>query len=393
VKKTLGEATRFAYGVGGQLLAEYDAATGALRKQNAYGPGGLLASVVPNALAGAGTRYVTADHLGSPRAVTNSAGAVVARHDYKPFGEEVAAGTGGRTAAQGYVADNVRQKFTGYERDGETGLDFAQARYYASAQGRFTSVDPFRGSGIQSSPQSWNRYTYCLNNPLYYVDPSGMQWVHDTEEDLYIWVEDEDYKEGNEYFDNVDRYAPLSQEEIGPDGVTFTLTRGTYAERYSDLAGREVYLGADGKLHATESSQGPSDDFPVNPTKLFSAGVGYANTGRKLASGFLKLGVAFGVEGGSGLSATLPAVLVGAWGAWDLYGSTAAYNRANQQWNEAFNERWSDASWKNLYGPLPYGQRYDDPSEPGAAEFWPQQLKNWYQNPLEFIREIGSGLP
>ncbi|MDQ3805628.1 MAG: hypothetical protein M3416_17590 [Acidobacteriota bacterium] len=76
MKKTLGEATRFVYGVGGQLIAEYDASAGALRKQNIYGPGGLLASVVPDAVAGAGARYVAADHLGSPRAVTNSGGAV-----------------------------------------------------------------------------------------------------------------------------------------------------------------------------------------------------------------------------------------------------------------------------------------------------------------------------
>ena len=46
-----------------------------------------------------------------------------------PFGEEVMAGVGGRTVAQGYgQTDNARQKFTGYERDDESGLDFAQAR-------------------------------------------------------------------------------------------------------------------------------------------------------------------------------------------------------------------------------------------------------------------------
>jgi RHS repeat-associated protein len=175
VKKTLGEATRFAYGVGGQLLAEYDAATGALRKQNAYGPGGLLASVVPNALAGAGTRYVTADHLGSPRAVTGAGGAVVSRHDYKPFGEELGAGIGGRTAAQGYgQADGVRQGFTGYEKDGETGLNFAQARYHSPRQGRFTSPDQPLVDQWQNNPQSWNLYAYVRNNPLNSVDPFGM---------------------------------------------------------------------------------------------------------------------------------------------------------------------------------------------------------------------------
>jgi RHS repeat-associated protein len=70
----------------------------------------------------------------------------------------------------------VRQKFTGYERDSETGLDFAQARYHASIQGRFTSVDPLMASAVANLPQSWNRYSYCLNNPLNCIDPSGMIW-------------------------------------------------------------------------------------------------------------------------------------------------------------------------------------------------------------------------
>ncbi|MBA3247421.1 MAG: RHS repeat-associated core domain-containing protein [Pyrinomonadaceae bacterium] len=97
--------------------------------------------------------------------------------EYLPFGEELSAGTGGRTSNQGYSgADNVRQKFTGYERDGETGLDYAQARYYASTQGRFTSVDPQNAGADPEDPQSWNGYSYTGNNPLRRVDPTGMFW-------------------------------------------------------------------------------------------------------------------------------------------------------------------------------------------------------------------------
>ena len=76
---------------------------------------------------------------------------------------------------QGYIqADNIRQKFTGYERDGETGLDYAQARYYSNVQGRFISVDPLLSSGEVTQPQSWNRYTYTFNIPLRYADPVGL---------------------------------------------------------------------------------------------------------------------------------------------------------------------------------------------------------------------------
>jgi hypothetical protein len=56
----------------------------------------------------------------------------VRRHDYAPFGEELSAGIGIRSAALGYGPDSTRQKFTGHERDNEMGLDFAQARYFSN---------------------------------------------------------------------------------------------------------------------------------------------------------------------------------------------------------------------------------------------------------------------
>jgi RHS repeat-associated protein len=91
-----------------------------------------------------------------------------------PFGEELAGDASVRTPARGYVEDNVRQRFTGYERDEEIGLDYARARYYSGQQGRFTSPDPLLASGRPASPQSWNRYAYVLNNPLRLTDPSGL---------------------------------------------------------------------------------------------------------------------------------------------------------------------------------------------------------------------------
>jgi RHS repeat-associated protein len=63
------------------------------------------------------------------------------------------------------------------ERDIETGLDYFGERYYSSLTGRFTSVDPLMASAKTGDPQTWNRYTYALNNPLRYVDPDGMQTI------------------------------------------------------------------------------------------------------------------------------------------------------------------------------------------------------------------------
>lgn len=203
VKKTWdGKTTIFVYDALGKMVAEYTNAA-------VQGEGG--------------TSYLTQDQLGSTRVVTNSAGAVTSRLDYAPFGEEIAANVGGRTEAQGYVDDSVRQKFTGYERDDETGLDFAQARYYSSWQGRFTSPDKPLVDQQQSSPQSWNLYSYVRNNPLRLVDPTGELAKH-VDEDGYLvgdydgeydeeqnafWVEDKDAPSGG-YWDTVgDDQSPV----------------------------------------------------------------------------------------------------------------------------------------------------------------------------------------
>jgi RHS repeat-associated protein len=123
-----------------------------------------------------GPQWLVSDHIGTPRMVADKTGNMpgIKRHDYLPFGEELNAGQGGRTTAQGYAGDNVRQQFTGYERDDETALDYAQARYFSGTQGRFTSVDPLAASAVPDTPQTFNRYTYALNSPLKYTDPSGM---------------------------------------------------------------------------------------------------------------------------------------------------------------------------------------------------------------------------
>ncbi len=136
-----------------------------------------IASAWNNSSSSLDLRWMVTDQLGTPRMIFDQSGSLanVSRHDYLPFGEELAAGTGGRTPQQGYSAsDGVRQQFTEKERDNETGLDYFGARYFASTLGRFTSPDPLQASGRSTLPQSWNRYAYVLNNPLRLIDPSGL---------------------------------------------------------------------------------------------------------------------------------------------------------------------------------------------------------------------------
>ncbi len=71
-------------------------------------------------------------------------------------------------------------KFTGKERDAESGLDDFGARYYASSLGRFMQADePFADQNA-SDPQSWNVYVNVRNNPLRFSDPTGTTCVTDA---------------------------------------------------------------------------------------------------------------------------------------------------------------------------------------------------------------------
>jgi RHS repeat-associated protein len=72
------------------------------------------------------------------------------------------------------VAYRNHYKFTGKERDAESGLDNFEARYFGSSMGRFMSPDPMGGD--TKDPQSLNRYAYVRNNPLKLTDPTGLNF-------------------------------------------------------------------------------------------------------------------------------------------------------------------------------------------------------------------------
>ena len=88
-----------------------------------------------------------------------------------------------RSAASANQLSRPSFRYTGKERDAESGLDNFGARYMASTMGRFMSPDPFLNSGRPENPQTWNRYTYALNNPLTIpVQPSRVR-----RGSLYMW--------------------------------------------------------------------------------------------------------------------------------------------------------------------------------------------------------------
>ncbi|MGB8659393.1 MAG: RHS repeat-associated core domain-containing protein, partial [Candidatus Acidiferrum sp.] len=107
--------------------------------------------------------YMT-DALGSVRYLGGSATGY--RFDYFPFGAPILDSDTG----------DDRYQFTGKERDAESGLDNFGARFNSSSFGRFMSPDPTFESALRVNPQTWNRYSYTLNNPLNYIDPDGELW-------------------------------------------------------------------------------------------------------------------------------------------------------------------------------------------------------------------------
>ncbi len=157
--------TVYVYDAMGNLAAEY-------------------ATAAPGSPCGTQTCYVSVDHLGSTRLVTDDVGNPKRRYDYYPFGEEIPAGASGRTAEMGYQAanDGFNPKFTGQVRDvlldgTPTGLDYFNARYYSPEQGRFISPDPGNAGADPANPQTWNGYAYVGNNPLNVTDPTGESWI------------------------------------------------------------------------------------------------------------------------------------------------------------------------------------------------------------------------
>jgi RHS repeat-associated protein len=111
----------------------------------------------------AGTYYYHSNHIQSTSVVTDASGNEVTRMVYLPFGEVSPANSAG--------ADTVTAKFTGQEYDDSFGLYYYNARYYDPALGRFLSPDSIVPD--LWNLQSFNRYSYVLNNPLKYIDPTG----------------------------------------------------------------------------------------------------------------------------------------------------------------------------------------------------------------------------
>jgi RHS repeat-associated protein len=156
----------------GSFEKEVNSATGITEYKSYISAGGrMVAVLIDRSNATTSWRYFHQDHLGSTVAVTSETGAVVERLAYDAWGRR--ANADGTDNAGLLVAQNDRG-YTGHEMLDSLGLIHMNGRIYDPLLARFFSADPF----IQApgNLQSYNRYSYVINNPMNLTDPSGYSW-------------------------------------------------------------------------------------------------------------------------------------------------------------------------------------------------------------------------
>jgi RHS repeat-associated protein len=164
VKKTESGVTTYylrSSVLGGQPVAEINS-SGSFTCGYVYAGGQMLAIQQNNQVS-----WVHQDPVTKSQRVTNIYGSVVSTTDLDPWG--------GETASSSNQAFQPH-RFTTYERDGNSG-DEAMMRRYTGKWHRFDQPDPYDGSYSLGDPQSFNRYAYTQNDPVNFVDPSGLEMV------------------------------------------------------------------------------------------------------------------------------------------------------------------------------------------------------------------------
>jgi RHS repeat-associated protein len=254
--------------------------------------------------------YYFSGHLGTADVITDSAGNIKYDADHYPWGGELP-----------FVNnDPNKYKFGGHEQDGETGLYYYGARHYHSALSRFMTPDwealpgPVAWADFEN-PQSLNRYSYVLNNPLSLADPDG----HDCVVQSSTGANTEKVTVSSGNCDNV---------KVG-DGQTKTFVDGTVDSITRGADGKSIDIGYTnhdtGAAGVTNANFAPYPDNPGTAYNFGNNAQGYA-TLNQAGKTVNAIGIATGV-------------VVGANAAMMLAGPAAdflakqAYERALQAWN------------------------------------------------------------
>ena len=222
--------------------------------------------------------YFEKDHLGSVRTVLNVSGTVIETNDYYPFGMRHANATHILTA-------NNRYKYNGKEEQtvGSLGVLDYGARIYDGQIGKWFGIDPLADSYYSISP-----YTYCTNNPIRYIDPTGMDWYESVNGNI-TWT---DYTSQKELDEN-----DIKGKYLGKAHVIFS---GSVYERLGVKKGKDGYIDGEGAITANVTLYGPNGEDDITSLTGFtmtsdfetygaiSEGLFNANFDSKGKSGLLK---------------------------------------------------------------------------------------------------------
>ena len=271
-------------GIGsGETLTETDLA-GNTQNNYAFFDGKRVARVDSSG----GVHYYFSDQLGTHAVIENATGTACEQDaDYYPYGGE----------QSDYCTTQVPQnyKFTGKERDAESGLDMFGARYYGSSLGRFMTPDAPKFSE-KSDPQSWNLYSYVSNNPMSREDPTGNNWFNVNKQ--WEWHDGNRWKDENGKEHKSDYTVLLRIEKTGKysqDGAEIEKLTLLGRGNNDVLATGTGYTGST-KFHLMTT---PNGNYEINLSKRggFSDEHMLADGGLSAFSGIQQIGRTFTVNG------------------------------------------------------------------------------------------------
>ena len=153
--------------------------------------------------------WFTSDHLGSSAFITDGSGVAIQHLEYMAFGEVF--------VDQRRTGFGTPYKFNAKELDCESGYYYYSARYYDPRMARFLSVDPLAGE----MPE-WGSYTYTFNNPLKYIDPTGMGPENIGVDGKGNVVFDDGKNDGNLYLVNPEAGELNSLEDLRANSTQLT---------------------------------------------------------------------------------------------------------------------------------------------------------------------------
>jgi RHS repeat-associated protein len=215
------------------------------------------------------------DWQGTERMRTDYTGAIVSTYGSLPWGDGY---TPNENDPIGNAQDNLH--YAQLDHDSESDTQHAQFRQYSSTQGRWMSPDPYDGSYDGGNPQSFNRYSYVLNNPIGKIDPTGLLDESDP---------------GDDPCDDVTCFIGSGGAGGGGDSFTVQQVVNVYADPLPDINAMATWITSGIQYFGAASNNlAPSKNCPASGGGIANVSV---TTATPTTAGGAFIGSLFGPEG------------------------------------------------------------------------------------------------